>query len=191
MAHSVPLKVAVIGPAGQCGSCVVDELLARGHNVVGMSRNPPKEWQHTIGSDTKAMTTYTARPVDIRDTKALKSAFSDGFDAIVCAYAAPLNDLSVLYETGVEGHGLIKTALLESDHAGPIIIIGMCLFSSIRKVQTVDLDVSTDFSIILIGGAGSLRSSKGIQLCQEPDFAYGWWWVIPLSSIRSNGPVSY
>ncbi|KAI0127394.1 hypothetical protein BJ170DRAFT_625221 [Xylariales sp. AK1849] len=149
MAPKTALKVAVLGPAGQCGSCVVDELLARGHTVVGISRNPPKTWET---SDSDAKNKYTASPVNIRDTKALASAFSGGFDAIVCAYSAPLKDLSALYEEGVEGHTLIKSALLNSEHEGPIIIIG---------------------------GAGSLHSSKGHQLCQEPDFAFGWWYSWP------------
>lgn len=42
---SSTLTVAVLGPKGQCGQCVVDELLSRGHNAIGISRDPPKEWK--------------------------------------------------------------------------------------------------------------------------------------------------
>ncbi|KAJ3954373.1 hypothetical protein N0V92_009121 [Colletotrichum tropicale] len=42
MSSTKKLRVAVLGPKGQCGSCVVDELLSRGHSVVGLSRNPPR-----------------------------------------------------------------------------------------------------------------------------------------------------
>lgn len=123
MAAATALKVAVLGPAGQCGSCVVDELLARGHIVTGMSRNPPKTWK-AAAADSKNKGAYSAKPIDIWDKEALTAAFSGGFDAIVAAYAPPLNDLSLLYETGVEGQSLIKTALLDSDHEGSIIMIG-------------------------------------------------------------------
>ncbi|KAK1762682.1 NADH(P)-binding-domain-containing protein, partial [Phialemonium atrogriseum] len=129
MATATPLKVAVLGPAGQCGSCVVDELLSRGHTVVGISRNPPEDWKSNSG--------YSSVPVDIQDTKKLSKVFSAGFDAIVSAYAPPLADLSKVYETGVEGHGKIKMALLESSHEGQIIVIG---------------------------GAGSLHTKNGQQL---------------------------
>lgn len=116
MSTTTPLKVAVLGPTGQCGSCVVDELLSRDHTVVGISRNPPQEW--------KGNERYSAVPVDIQDTDKLAKAFSAGFDAIVCAFSPSLSDLSTTYENGVEGHGRIKTALLRSDHTGTFIVIG-------------------------------------------------------------------
>jgi putative NADH-flavin reductase len=101
------LKVAVIGPTGQCGSCVVDELLSRGHQVVGISRNPPMTWK--MGENMP----YTGVPVHIHDTD---RSLSKGFDAIVCAFALPLSDLTATYEIGVEGHGKIRLALLNSAH---------------------------------------------------------------------------
>jgi putative NADH-flavin reductase len=115
-----PLKVAVLGATGQCGSCVIDELLYRGHTVVGMSRNPPKQWNGSNSGNGS----YTALSVDIGNAKELRDAFSGKFDSIICAYSAPLKDLSALYETGVEGHGKIKTAMLQSEHGGTFIIIG-------------------------------------------------------------------
>ncbi|ROW02142.1 hypothetical protein VSDG_02373 [Cytospora chrysosperma] len=137
------LKVAVLGPSGQCGQCVVDELLSRGHNVVGISRNPPKTW----GTNLKTGS-YSSQSVDLHDTASLVRAFSDGFDAIVCAFAPPLSDMASLYEKGVEGHAAIKTALLASDHSG---------------------------SFLIIGGAGSLHCADRRQLVDQDDFLYSWW----------------
>lgn len=119
------LKVAVIGPSGQCGHCVVDELLSRGHRVVGISRNPPKTWAGDKAGD------YSGLNINIHEKSSLTSAFSDGFDSIVCCFAPPLNDLSTLYEKGVEGHAAIKAALLASDHSGSFIVVGESLIQDI------------------------------------------------------------
>ena len=117
-----PLKVAVLDPTGQCGSCVVDELLSRGHHVVGISRNPPKTWKGSTSNSNHQ--SYEAIPVSLHDTAKLSNIFSSGFDAIVCAFAPPISDMSTAYENGVEGHGRVKTALLRSSHEGVFIVIG-------------------------------------------------------------------
>ena len=123
MSTENPLKVAVLGPTGQCGSCVVDELLSRGHYVVGISRNPPKTWKGSSTSNSSHQS-YEAIPVNLHDTAKLSHVFSSGFDAIVCAFAPPISDMSTAYENGVEGHGRVKTALLRSSHEGAFIVIG-------------------------------------------------------------------
>lgn len=165
MSIKTSLKVAVLGPTGQCGSCVVDELLSRGHTVVGISRNPPKGW--------KGNERYSAVPVDIQDTEKLAKAFSAGFDAIVCAFSPSLSDLSTTYENGVEGHGRIKTALLRSDHTGSFIVIGMS-WDLGRKYGNGQLTYKRS-----TGGAGSLHGSDGVQLVDRPEFAYSWWYRWP------------
>lgn len=128
------LKVAVIGPKGQCGSCVVDELLSRGHSVVGISRNPPQKW---AGEGD-----YTPHAVDLHDTDRLADALSQGYDAIVSAYGPPLAKLDEIYEHCVEGHAKIKNAVLQSTHSGGFIIIGKnvrfpCIFLTYRLLGIV------------------------------------------------------
>jgi len=46
MASGSHLKVAVIGSTGYAGSHTCIELLARGHHVSGISRNPGKIGKH-------------------------------------------------------------------------------------------------------------------------------------------------
>ncbi|KAF0325337.1 nad-dependent epimerase dehydratase [Colletotrichum asianum] len=116
MSTTKRLRVAVLGPKGQCGSCVVDELLSRGHSVVGLSRNPPREWQ-TSGD-------YKAESVDFNSINELSAALSRGYDAIVCAYGPPLGNLRAIYYECVETHARIKSALLRSNHRGSFIVIG-------------------------------------------------------------------
>jgi putative NADH-flavin reductase len=117
---SQSLRVAVLGPKGQCGSCVVDELLSRGHSVVGISRTPPKTWPKP-GE-------YGSIPCDFSDIKGLSNIISDGnFDAVVSAFAPPLVDLKSVYSVGVEGHGNIKMAIIRSSFHGLFLIIGMIM----------------------------------------------------------------
>lgn len=117
MSPNRKLNVAVLGPKGQCGSCVVNELLSRGHSVVGLSRNPPKKWP-TSGN-------YKAEAVDFNSIKDLAAVLSRGYDAVVCAYGPPLADMKAVYIACVETHSRIKSALLSSTHDGPFVIIGL------------------------------------------------------------------
>ena len=45
-----PLKIAVLGPAGFGGSYLCVELINRGHQVTGVSRNPGKLGSHKLYS---------------------------------------------------------------------------------------------------------------------------------------------
>jgi putative NADH-flavin reductase len=111
------MRVAVLGPKGQCGQCVVDELLSRGHSVIGISRSPPKTWPRAGNFESIA--------VDFSDTKTFSAILSEGkFDAVVSAFGPPLHDLKDVYRVGVEGHSNIKMAVLKSTYRGPLIIIG-------------------------------------------------------------------
>ena len=105
-----------MGPKGQCGSCVVEELLARGHSVVGISRNPPQNVP--VKGD------YKAVAIDYTDVDKLAEAMSDNFDAIVCAYGPPLDPMELTYMTCVETHCRIKQAFLKSSHSGSFVVIG-------------------------------------------------------------------
>nr|XP_036578626.1 nad-dependent epimerase dehydratase [Colletotrichum truncatum]KAF6785921.1 nad-dependent epimerase dehydratase [Colletotrichum truncatum] len=116
MAGKRSLKVAVLGPKGQCGSCVVDELLLQGHAVVGISRSPPKTWKNSEN--------YSAVSADFNDINQLAKVMSAGYDSIVCAYGPPLDNIGAVYMECVETHCRIKSALLQSTHKGSFIIIG-------------------------------------------------------------------
>lgn len=121
------MRVAVLGPKGHCGQCVVDELLSRGHSVVGISRSPPKTWPK-VG-------TFESIAVDFSDISLFSTILSEGrFDAVVSAFGPPLHDFKYVYRAGVEGHGNIKKAVLQSSYRGPLIIIGMfvCFENSFR-----------------------------------------------------------
>ncbi len=73
-----PLKIGVIGPAGFGGSYVCVELINRGHEVIGISRNPCK-----LGSHER----YTPRAADVssHSIEELARAFSD-LDVLINEY---------------------------------------------------------------------------------------------------------
>ncbi|KAI9345874.1 hypothetical protein DFJ73DRAFT_960745 [Zopfochytrium polystomum] len=169
-----PLRIGVIGPSGQCGSCVVDEALARGHNVVGISRNPPKTWKAAPRPDA-----YSSVSVDVRDHVKLREVFSSNFDAIVCAFAPPLSKIEDVYFIGVEANGKIKEALLASTHNGPFIIVGGAGSLHVAKnLQLVDQpkfvfswwwswpDVHLDYLAVRIREHGNFAFSSLIRLVQ-------------------------
>ena len=72
------LKVGVIGPAGFGGSYLCVELINRGHEVIGISRNPEKIGAHEL---------YTLRKVDVsvQNIEELAEAFG-GLDVLVNEY---------------------------------------------------------------------------------------------------------
>ncbi|KAF1996668.1 NAD(P)-binding protein [Amniculicola lignicola CBS 123094] len=78
MPTAKPLRVGVIGPAGFGGSYLSVELLNRGHQVIGISRNPGKLGKHER---------YIPRPVDIGDTTIAELAQKfEGIDVLVSEY---------------------------------------------------------------------------------------------------------
>lgn len=167
---SKSFRVAVLGPKGQCGQCVVDELLLRGHSVVGISRSPPSTWSRSGD--------YSGIACDFGDIPGLSTIFSEGgFDAVLSAFAPPLVDLKDVYRLGVEGHGNIKMAIVRSTYRGPVIIIG--------KVS-VPLDKCFMLSAMCsAGGAGSLYYKNGVQLCDDEGFVFKHW-SVPLAYHSHN-----
>lgn len=101
----------------------MDELLYRGHSVVGISRMPPKSWEKPGD--------YASIPCDFRNVKDLSKILSNGcFDTVVSAFTPPLGDLKSVYHLDVyhldvEGHGNIKMAIQRTTYHGPFISFGI------------------------------------------------------------------
>ncbi|KXH68731.1 hypothetical protein CSAL01_05139 [Colletotrichum salicis] len=157
------LRVAVIGPRGQAGSCVVDELLTRGHAIVGVSRNPPKQWKYDTGDGS-----YSSTSVEIyTEQKKLINIFSSNFDAIVCAFGPSFTNLATVYEGGVEAYGRIKTASLASTHEGPFIIVGMWFKAAVGSRMLwvkylAEFEVTRWSGIYPYGESSSTYGSEGL-----------------------------
>jgi len=70
------MKIALVGPTGFVGSAVLKELLARGHEVVALARNPAK---------LPAQDGLTVAKADVLDATQVAAAVT-GVDAVVSAY---------------------------------------------------------------------------------------------------------
>ena len=72
------MKIGVIGPAGFGGSYLCVELIERGHEVFGISRDPKKLGQHEL---------YTPRPADVNALSIVElSQVFRGLDVVVNEY---------------------------------------------------------------------------------------------------------
>ena len=96
------MRVLVTGASGDFGSCIVPEVLGRGHEVVGLSRR-----QHSFPSPR-----YRHVSADIRDAAAVAGAMS-GVDAVIhLAWTThPSHDLEATRAIDVGGTAAVLDAM--------------------------------------------------------------------------------
>ena len=96
------MHVLVTGASGDFGSCIIPEILARGHDVVGLSRRP-----HSLSSPA-----YRHVSADIRDAAAVAAAMS-GVDAVLhLAWTThPMHDAEATRAIDVGGTHVVVTAM--------------------------------------------------------------------------------
>ena len=96
------MHVMVTGASGDFGSCIIPEILGRGHDVVGLSRRP-----HQLPS-----AGYRHVSADIRDADAVAKALS-GVDAVVhLAWTThPTHDVEATRAIDVGGTRAVLTAM--------------------------------------------------------------------------------
>ncbi|KAF4554488.1 Hypothetical protein D9617_4g002430 [Elsinoe fawcettii] len=124
--------VGVLGPSGMGGSHVVVELIARGHRVVGISRNPGKLGQHPL---------YEPRPVDLEQGSVPDIAATlTGIDVLVCGYGPHSSGPGAMkYAPFLES---LRRIILASKRAGVgyFIMLGGCgsLYLPGTEINCVD-----------------------------------------------------
>jgi len=96
------MRVLVTGASGDFASCIIPEILVRGHEVVGLSRRP-----HSMPSSR-----YRHVSADIRDVDAVTAAM-DGADAVVhLAWTThPMHDAEATRAIDVGGTEAVVTAM--------------------------------------------------------------------------------
>lgn len=96
------MHVMVTGASGDFGSCIIPEILARGHEVVGLSRRP-----HSLPSPR-----YRHVCADVRDADAVAKALT-GVDAVVhLAWTThPMHDVEATRAIDVGGTQAVVTAM--------------------------------------------------------------------------------
>lgn len=97
-------NVTLIGASGFVGTAILNELLARGHRVTAVVRNPGK-----IGIKSPSLTVVQA---DVTDTSALVAACKDR-DAVISAYNPGWTNPNI-YEETLRNYPLILEAVRQS-----------------------------------------------------------------------------
>lgn len=141
--HQVMKNVTLIGASGFVGTAILNELLARGHRVTAVVRNPGK-----IGIKSPSLTVVQA---DVTDTSALVAACK-GRDAVISAYNPGWTNPNI-YEETLRNYPLILEAVRQSGVRRLLCVGGAGTLFCAPGLRVVDSGVIPD---AIMGGVRSL-----------------------------------
>lgn len=121
------MKVALIGPTGFVGSAVLKELLARGHEVIALARDPAK---------LEAQKGLSVRQGDARQAAQVAAAV-DGADAVVSAYN-PGWSVPNLYDEFLTGTRAVFDGVKQAGVKRLLVVGGAGSLYAAPGVQIVD-----------------------------------------------------
>lgn len=136
-------NVTLIGASGFVGTAILNELLARGHRVTAVVRNPGK-----IGIKSLSLTVVQA---DVTDTSALVAACK-GRDAVISAYNPGWTNPNI-YEETLRNYPLILEAVRQSGVRRLLCVGGAGTLFCAPELRVVDSGVIPD---AIMGGVRSL-----------------------------------
>lgn len=136
-------NVTLIGASGFVGTAIFNELLARGHRVTAVVRNPGK-----IGIKSPSLTVVQA---DVTDTSALVAACK-GRDAVISAYNPGWTNPNI-YEETLRNYPLILEAVRQSGVRRLLCVGGAGTLFCAPGLRVVDSGVIPD---AIMGGVRSL-----------------------------------
>lgn len=136
-------NVTLIGASGFVGTAILNELLARGHRVTAVIRNPGK-----IGIKSPSLTVVQA---DVTDTSALVAACK-GRDAVISAYNPGWTNPNI-YEETLRNYPLILEAVRQSGVRRLLCVGGAGTLFCAPGLRVVDSGVIPD---AIMGGVRSL-----------------------------------
>ncbi|MDY0744722.1 NAD(P)-dependent oxidoreductase [Paucibacter sp. R3-3] len=121
------MKIALIGPTGFVGSAVLQELLARGHQVVALARDPAK---------LAPQTGLTVVKADAMDAGQVASDVK-GVDAVVSAYNPGWSDPAI-HDNFLKGTQAIVDGVKAAGVARLLVVGGAGSLYAAPGVQLVD-----------------------------------------------------
>jgi len=136
-------NVTLIGASGFVGTAILNELLARGHRVTAVVRNPGK-----IGIESPSLTVVQA---DVTDTSVLVAACK-GRDAVISAYNPGWTNPNI-YEETLRNYPLILEAVRQSGVRRLLCVGGAGTLFCAPGLRVVDSGVIPD---AIMGGVRSL-----------------------------------
>lgn len=152
------MKIAVIGATGFVGKHLVEEFNLRGHQVVGIARNPQLTTKENI----------TAAAVDVNNVSELVNVLK-GCDAVVSAFNSGWKNPTI-YADFLAGSKAIQQAVKQAGISRYIVIGGAGSLYVAEGVQAVD---TPDFPAIFHAGATAARDYlTELQSETELDWAF-------------------
>ena len=148
------MKVVLYGATGKAGSRILTELIARGHQVVAVARNP--------ASVPAGIPTVQD---DLSDVAKIASIL-DGADAVVSAYAAPMEDTDQLL--GVTAR--LIAAVEKNGNTQRLIMVGGA--GSLEVAPGVTLIASGHLPEQWLGIAISAAKSLDLYKASSIDWTY-------------------
>lgn len=112
------MLITIFGATGRVGSRIVDEALARGHDITAVSR-------HSDGLDKLPVTVATALG-DASEADEV-ARLSEGQDLVISATSAPTgedNELAAVAEALLDGTARVGVRLIVVGGAGPLVVPG-------------------------------------------------------------------
>lgn len=149
-------NVTLIGASGFVGTAILNELLARGHRVTAVVRNPGK-----IGIKSPSLTVVQA---DVTDTSALVAACK-GRDAVISAYNPGWTNPDI-YEETLRNYPLILEAAKRSGAKRLLCVGGAGTLFCAPGLRVVDSGAIPD---AIMGGVRSLGEFYLNTLMNEKD----------------------
>lgn len=166
------MKVALIGATGFVGNALLDELLARGHQVTALARNPDK---------------LAARPqlqvvkADVQDAAQVQAAVA-GHDAVISAFNPGWANPNI-YQDFMSGTRAIVAGIKAAGVMRYIVIGGAGSLYAPDGTQLVD---SPNFPAAIYPGASAARDGL-TELKQES--ALDWTQLSPPVAFHAGGPT--
>ncbi len=166
------MKVALIGATGFVGTALLEELLARGHDVTALVRDPAK---------------LAARPhlqvvkADVQDAAQVQAGVA-GSDAVISAFNAGWGNPDI-YRDFISGTRAIVAGTKAAGVKRYIVIGGAGSLYAPDGTQLVD---SPDFPAAIFDGANAARDALN-ELKQES--ALDWTQLSPPVAFHGGGPT--
>ncbi|SBV35507.1 NAD-dependent epimerase/dehydratase [uncultured Stenotrophomonas sp.] len=166
------MKIALIGATGFVGRALLEELLARGHEVTALARQPEKlaarERLHVVRAD-------------VQDAAQVQAAVA-GSDAVVSAYNAGWNNPD-LYRDFMRGSRAIVAGTTAAGVKRYLVVGGAGSLLAADGTQLVD---APDFPADYREGARAARDALD-ELRQ--DTALDWTFLSPPIAFHAGSPV--
>lgn len=143
------MNIALIGATGFVGTAVLAELLARGHHVAALVRNPVKIAAHA---------NLTTKSLDVNDAVAVSQSVQ-GHDAVISAFN-PGWDLPDLYERFMQGSAAITRGVETSGVRRLLVVGGAASLYVAPGVQLIDTpEFASHVPANVIPGAKAARAA--------------------------------